>query len=1393
MPLRRYEIRNEYSLADPELYRAADKDDPEALLEGVAMAGLVGLLRQLGDLAEFAAEIFHDLHEEVMTTAARGHGLTLRVQQLEAEFPAYEYYRALSLNNTYKYEPIRTTLSKSETHSLVENIAYRCNQGGGGVDWHPNLRLDGSLVTQGDLPRFVMDSYEECRGPPRLFLLDKFDIAGAGACLKRYTDPSFFKAEFTASEVAKEKLKRENKAFKVKKKPSRWRNGDNPEATASHSKLHELLLEERCQSENNVHTHHVKLKRRHSTNSLVDSASGKSYMERFINSHSPDSKFVCESSAISSRSKTGSIDISGLMSEREIHEMSLSNELVTRERSLVPSRSKDQTVPRASLDEFDVDVIEERNPKKLFESGPAIELENIPSSFFKVENKEEIVVKTTGDAEATVDGYHSDDVNSEMENYTDALTTMDSENETDTESKPKNEQGGFKIGGKSGEFDTNEEQKDIQAQFSDAQSIGSSVVSEDGNDSLQKGRFNSSYPDIFCNAVENISSDRDLAGKAQPSAEIDDISTKTSDIRNASEHAISSGSGNEISESDGHLSLNSENDKSRGRDFSRMTDVSDTLSHSRDNSLSVRSHKGDTRRMLDKVNLDASHENSIHLSNGSGSVEEGKDVDEKLPIGFAVDKHNENQMNVKLDSPDSVLVNSDTELNDVVQGDIEARFGTRWAPTCGSDSPTDDDMHDRRSDCTVVNLKEVMPSGEKAEYLTSMVDCPENGYFRERKDLKETDQTPSLELDKAEIGIEDTSVEAPHNNLESSGSNYFGVMETLSSIDISHELPFRCNTSDATESVSAAEAPLEVVYAETTNFCSEDVEDTVMHNSLTGSSYADLNQDKVETTEAFDVNILTRSNGNKVVEYNPLATSSDWNDQLCNQEKSYPSRHEFLADAHDPLMVECTEMHLDITEDTEVPSSLKEHDQSKELKQPLESFRFVNVKALSTHSAEAEVLREGQEYEHAESPNHMYCDECSTAPPKSSSMDFDSPSADLNLFSPTISYEFDSSEPSVLPSETMCQGVALHPDTTNQPLLDTQPHLPILAISLPDNNAPQDSVEAPLPPLPPMLWRTGKLRSPTSGGDTTLPSFSRSSLLSADTTDCMAQESYPTSHSSFAHPTSDIENPQHDFQVIESELVQPNLIPSSSLVPAVEYPNIRRDPSLDSTTKLLNPFLPLMDEDLQHGSSNSEEEVLQHISMNQITPGSPTEDSNTRYVSLTSQEELEQSVDSLTPLNYREDDKLRPQISTTPPTMGNEKDGHESQTLEGELKWQSNSSADVPTIDYGKPNGSIKSRIPRPRDPLIEAVASHDKSNLRKVTERIIPQTRPQVDERNSLLEQIRTKSFNLKPAVATRPSIHGPKTNLKVVAILEKANAIRQALAGSDDEDDDEDGWSDS
>lgn len=50
MPLVRVAVRNEYGLGMAELYK--DNEDPKALLDGVAVAGLVGILRQLGDLAE---------------------------------------------------------------------------------------------------------------------------------------------------------------------------------------------------------------------------------------------------------------------------------------------------------------------------------------------------------------------------------------------------------------------------------------------------------------------------------------------------------------------------------------------------------------------------------------------------------------------------------------------------------------------------------------------------------------------------------------------------------------------------------------------------------------------------------------------------------------------------------------------------------------------------------------------------------------------------------------------------------------------------------------------------------------------------------------------------------------------------------------------------------------------------------------------------------------------------------------------------------------------------------------------------------------------------------------------------------------------------------------------
>ena len=59
MPLARFEVRNEYGLGHGELYREANREkDSEAVLDGVVVAGLVGILCQVGDLAGFFLLLF---------------------------------------------------------------------------------------------------------------------------------------------------------------------------------------------------------------------------------------------------------------------------------------------------------------------------------------------------------------------------------------------------------------------------------------------------------------------------------------------------------------------------------------------------------------------------------------------------------------------------------------------------------------------------------------------------------------------------------------------------------------------------------------------------------------------------------------------------------------------------------------------------------------------------------------------------------------------------------------------------------------------------------------------------------------------------------------------------------------------------------------------------------------------------------------------------------------------------------------------------------------------------------------------------------------------------------------------------------------------------------------
>ncbi|XP_010460691.1 PREDICTED: protein SCAR3-like isoform X2 [Camelina sativa] len=187
--------RNVYGMSQTDVYRNVDREDPKAILNGVAITGLVGILRQLGDLAEFAAEIFHGIQEEIMATASRSNQLKIRLQHIEATVP-----------------PLEKAMLAQTTHI---HFAYT-----GGLEWHPRIPITQNHLIYDDLPHMIMDSYEECKDPPRLHWLDKFDINGPGSCLKRYSDPTYFRRASSNLIQGNKKLQKDKKHCKLKKKSS---------------------------------------------------------------------------------------------------------------------------------------------------------------------------------------------------------------------------------------------------------------------------------------------------------------------------------------------------------------------------------------------------------------------------------------------------------------------------------------------------------------------------------------------------------------------------------------------------------------------------------------------------------------------------------------------------------------------------------------------------------------------------------------------------------------------------------------------------------------------------------------------------------------------------------------------------------------------------------------------------------------------------------------------------------------------------------------------------------------------------------------------------------------------------------------------------------------------
>ncbi|XWS55461.1 hypothetical protein CRYUN_Cryun09bG0002000 [Craigia yunnanensis] len=1451
-----------------------------------------------------------------MATAARGHGLMVRVQQLEAEFPSIE----------------KAFLSQTN-HSLFFTNA--------GVDWHPNLRMEHNLITRGELPRCVLDSYEECRGPPRLFLLDKFDVAGAGTCLKRFTDPSFFKAESAFVGIAPLEVQREKKARKVKKKGSRRRNGETPEfAPTSHAKLHQLFLEEHIENAYNDPARLVKLKRRQLNESPLDSKSGKSYMEKFLEIPSPEHKAVYETSdtlpplrlTLDNSSESG-LEILEISTVSPVKNSSQGKEISS------SSLTAQEIFLKPSIEELNGEVID-REIVKVPEPTANFS-DEIPPPLHKVTIEKEITVDGEGRKECIIDGDHSDDMTSEVENYMDALTTMEPEMDTDNEYRPKTDIGFISIGKYRTGSDANEEKLEVQPHSLDSQSVGISSASDDGNSSFKKGRSSFSYSDTIDNLAEDMPSDGEVAAKVFPSNKncvtgiveapsiqlpacsemqcsssdkvlspkdtlfgerslpdlgeacysscLEDLNSTQILLDQASSMAVSlleserdevpsdGKTNSDLSDSDGGKCLA---DSSEKQEVTLIT-------------LSAESHPMDE---LDSGDTNVSSDALPHLSNilqVASEKRSGSDhLDEVLKTDFVGENCAENSVNQMIGSPNSVISLTEEQLPCSNLAEVERSSGIILSPE-GLDVMKSVNLDSEVNDST-------LEADLNSECMTPMVDTSRTCGFNEQQFSDILHDDLQLEVHPTEIGASYSEqkqiVDELFDTAEGEATREFTCsMNVVGGDAIPCDLPSHCaDNLDLKDHVGLDDLATENVHAEsiavsTAASGSADFDDGVDNTTLQSSNLiccpsgilinleeslsgdGDLCQEGLESNEVISQGCLIELE--TLEETNQVEGAPADNDSTsCKSVSSNNSNLE--DDIHYSSLAEPTKNSLNFVDLTTAPASSEFSDQESELKylSHLMESRADMVSSPTRYQSEKETsLKQSLDIhtnQHDVGSLHLVEDSSNSLNLLSNQMQsldhIDQENCLQTYFE--HSKEGSSSQPSLQFSQQSGR-------QDKQESYPSDPIHPAFGL-LPESTKAIMEEMPPLPPLPPMQWRIGRVQPVSPASQRELAEHGQGSfpIIPQYGTDEKAQFGLSALEQGIEHPRNPFlplmdgeKRSGHVSDHLAADFVQPSPF---SMYPATTGSNTNshyNDICLDRTHS--DPFLTLptlSNESLEYGSMAMEGDRVEssyslpvpatdttsrHIPLslhektthppNQFVLDTGLESGAFQHPKHNSEGEHGNPPDNISvSLSTKREEQIPTKVEEDLPTKVEEQfptkveeqplhslaasegetaqtsnaivqhglaapEGetaqvsittlqHDLSTSEGEAAWPSNMLALLPVAEDGNPNGNPTVKLPRPRNPLIDAVAAHDKSKLRKVTEQIRPPIIPKVDERDSLLEQIRTKSFNLKPAVMTRHSVQGPKTNLKVAAILEKANAIRQALAGSD-EDDDEDGWSDS
>ena len=283
--------------------------------------------------------------------------------------------------------------------------------------------------------------------------------------------------------------------------------------------MHQLFLEERIENTFSDPARLVKLKKRQLNGYPFDSKTGRSYMEKFLETHTAEHEVVHEKSITSPLKLTvDNYSESGL----EILEISTVSPVKKSSQGkgrACSSPNAQEEVSEPYMEKFNRDVIGGKFVQ-VSEPGNDGDTNDISSSSLdKVAVEKELAVDGDLRTEGSVDGYNSDDLASEIDNYMDALNTIESEFETENEYRPENDQGFFTVKKDGRDSDENEENLALQAQFSDSQSFGNSSVSDYGNGSFKNNRSSFSDSDTLSSLAEHTASGGDGVAKVFPSSE----------------------------------------------------------------------------------------------------------------------------------------------------------------------------------------------------------------------------------------------------------------------------------------------------------------------------------------------------------------------------------------------------------------------------------------------------------------------------------------------------------------------------------------------------------------------------------------------------------------------------------------------------------------------------------------------------------------------------------------------------------------------------------------------------------------------------------------------------------------------------------------------------------